>query len=217
MSKIAIIDDNADQSETLKTALDEYLSINESDLEVIVQFPFKNTDEYFNFIDKQEICVLLLDEKLNNQSSGENGPVDYRGNQLVTIIRERLKDFPVFSISTFAEDEELKEKFSEFEYIIPRQVFFEEGKKYVPIIIRAAQRYLDTNIKELDEFSKLTREIAQGNTETEKIRRLNALQVKLELPFTGFDDRLNWLDEYENHIKDLETFRKKIEEKMSKK
>ena len=217
MASIAIIDDNLDQSDTLKIALKQYLENLENPFEVITQFPFKDINKYFDFIDQNEVCVLILDERLNNQSIGQQEPVDYKGNQLVSIIRERYKEFPIFSVTTYADDEDLKEKFSEFEYIIKRDEFVEEGSKYVPIILRAAQRFLESNLSELDEYARLAKEIAGGDNNPEKIKKLKALQVKLELPITGFEDRQSWLNEYELHIKDLEQLKKKLETKLPKK
>ena len=214
MATIAIIDDNPEISESLKIALQQFLENFNSSLKVITQFPFMDVNKYFDFIEQNGICVLILDERLNNQSNDLNGPVDYKGNQLVTVIRERLKDFPIFSITTYSDDEDLLSKLSEFEYILPRDKFVEEGNNYVPIIIRAAHRFLESNINELSEFNKLTKEIAGGDSNPEKIKKLQALQLKLELPYTGFDDRKNWLDQYEIHIAELEQIKKELQNKI---
>jgi len=213
MAAIAIIDDNIEQSNSLKLALSQYLENFNCPLNVITQFPFNEFNNYFEFIEQNEVCVLILDERLNNHSSDKNGPVDYKGNQLVSVIREKLKDFPIFSITTFSDDEDLLSKESEFEFILPRDKFVEEGNNYVPKIIRAAQRYLESNIKELNEFGKLTKEIAGGNSNPEKIKRLEALQLKLELPIVDFNERKDWLDQYESQINDLIKLKKEIQKK----
>ena len=214
MAAIAIVDDNVDQSESLKVALKQYLENFKNPLDVITLFPFKDINQYFDFIEQNKVCVLILDERLNNHSSNSDGPVDYKGNQLVTVIRERLKDFPIFSITTYPEDDDLISKTGEFEYILPRYKFVEEGNNYVPIIIRAAQRYLESNLNELNEFSELTKLIAGGENDPIKIARLQALQFKLELPFSGFDDRKNWLDKYESHISELEKIKEELQKKI---
>lgn len=214
MATIAIIDDNAEISESLKIALEQHLENLNNSFKVITKFPFMDINQYFDFIDQNNVCVLILDERLNNQSNDLNGPVDYKGNQLVTVIRERLKDFPIFSITTYSDDTDLQSKLSEFEFILQRDKFVEEGENYVPIIIRAAQRYLESNLHELNEFNILTKEIAGGNSNPEKIKRLQALQVKLELPITVFDDRKIWLDQYEAHIKELEEIKELLRNKI---
>ena len=220
MPQIAIIDDNIDQSGTLKKTLDHYLQKFGTSLTVIAQFPFQKIEDYFAFIDENEVCVLILDERLNDQSSPESGPVNYKGNELVVELRKRLKDFPIFMVTTYVPDDDLIAKFNQFEYIITREEITEDeegGYKYVPIIIRSAQRYLDLNNKELSEYNELTKLVASGKKDPHLIERLTALQVKLELPLSGFDDRKAWLDEYQTHIESLEKLKQQLWEKLQAK
>jgi hypothetical protein len=214
MSSIAIIDDNVEISETLKLNIKQQLENFNSPFDVITKFPFKDVNDYFEFFTRNNVCVLILDERLNDKSNDMSGPVDYKGNQLVTIIRERLKDFPIFSITTYSDDTDLQSKLSEFEYIVQRDKFVEESESYVPIIIRAANRFLESNRDELSEFNRLTMEIAGGDTDPKKIQQLQALQLKLELPYTGFDDRKNWLDKYEVHIAELEKLKTELQKNI---
>lgn len=216
MPQIAIIDDNAEQSGTLKKTLDHYFKKIGSNLSVIVQYPFNQINQYFDFIHANDICVLILDERLNDQATPEGGPVSYMGHELVTELRKKLKDFPIFMVTTYSPDADLLSKFSEFEYILTRQEITEEedGYKYIPIILRSAQRFLDTKNKELSEFNELTKKVASGNNTTDDIKRLEALQVILELPNTGFDDRKVWLDQYENHIKELDELKQELWKKI---
>lgn len=218
MAVIAIIDDNLDQSGTLKKLLEHFLQKFGSDLTVITQFPFQKIEDYFDFIERNEICVLILDERLNDQSSEDSGPVDYKGNELVVELRKRLKDFPIFMVTTYAPDDDLLAKFNQFEYILTRQEITEDeggGNRFVPIIIRSAQRFLDSNNKELGEFNELTKRVASGENNPDLLDRLKALQTKLELPSTGFDDRKVWLDQYEGHIKELEVLKAELWKKLS--
>jgi len=219
MPQIAIIDDNPEQSSTLKKTLDHYLQKFGSDLTVIIQYPYADIEQYFDFINQNEICVLILDERLNDQTTPEGAPVDYKGNELVGELRKKLKDIPIFMVTTYSPDDDLLAKFSEFEYILTRGEITEEadGYKFVPIIIRSAQRYLDANNEELSEFNELTQKVAAGNSDPSLIQRLEALQVKLELPNSGFDDRKVWLDEYENHIKELEALKNDLQQKLNEK
>jgi len=217
MAKIAIIDDNPEQSGTILINLEIAINEYKSDLIPIVSLPFKDPNEYFNFIDINEVCVLILDEKLNDQSIDENGPVNYKGSQLVTLLRGKLKDFPIYSITAAAVADELKEKESEFEDVIPRGDFIEHTNKYFPRILRAANKYLEENLDELSEFNLLTTEISGGNKDPELIKKLQALQVKLELPFAGFDDRNAWLNEYESQINSLEQLNAIIKSKLDNK
>ena len=218
-NKIGIIDDNLDQRVTLRLSLEVYLEDNDSTFEVIDIFPFvtETFEEYFQWINNENIVCLIFDERMNNETENGVGPVPYRGDQLVSIIRERFKDIPIYVITSNKGDDELKAKFSEFEDIIERQEFIDEGDKYVDRIIRASQRYLDENNVELQNFQKLSEKIASGSYNKEDYDRLLALQTKLHLPLnTTLNDRQEWLDEYEIIISELEKLKSELESKLKK-
>jgi hypothetical protein len=214
MTKIAIIDDNIDQSGTVKANVELSLEEINSNLEVITSLPFADPNEYFNFIEQNEICVLILDEMLNDQAIDDKGPVEYKGSQLISVLRSKLPNFPIFALTVIPTDDDLKDKYSLYEEIISRKDFYDDPNKYVPKFWRAAQNYLNENTDELSEFNQLAERISGGDNNPELIKRLNALQVKLELPFSGFDDRNSWLSEYERQINLLEELNNQIKEKL---
>lgn len=214
MARIAIVDDNKEQRETLRISLRLYLKRKGSSLEVIDIFPFDTYEKYYQWIIDEDVCLLIFDERLQNDSEGGLGPVAYRGNDLVIKIRERFKDIPIFTVSAHIDDEELQARFNEFDYIISRDSFDE---KYVDIIIRSSQRYLEENQKELTEFDELTRKIAAGEGDPSSLERLKALQLKLQIPFINdLKDRESWLDEYEKQIQALEEINRILAEKLRK-
>ncbi len=186
-------------------------------MSVITQSPFREINQYISFVQNRDVCLFILDERLNDQSNDDDGPVDYKGNDLVSFLRTRLKNFPIFAVTNFSEDEELLEKMNQFEYIVNRNLFIKEGDNYVPIIIRAAQKYLDLNVAELSEFDKLTKKIAGGDSDPKLMDKLRALQVYLELPYVGFDERQKWLSEYEKQIQELEILKNILKEKLKDK
>lgn len=218
VNKIGIIDDNSDQRETLRRSLEVYLENNNSTFEVIDIFPFvtETFQEYFKWIQDENIVCLIFDERMHNETENGIGPVGYRGDQLVSIIRQRFKDIPIYVITSNKGDDELTAKFSEFEDIIERQEFINEGDKYVNRIIRATQRYLDENKSELQEFQKLSEKVASGKYKQEEFDSLLALQTKLHLPLdTSLNDRQEWLDQYENTIIELEKLKAELESKLN--
>ncbi len=72
-NKIGIIDDNLDQRVTLRLSLEVYLEDNDSTFEVIDIFPFvtETFEEYFKWINDENIVCLIFDERMNNET--ENG------------------------------------------------------------------------------------------------------------------------------------------------
>lgn len=214
MIRIAIIDDNTDSSETLKRLIS--LELNECGHanSVIDHQPFATYDEYFNFFESNEINFIILDEKLNGGANPENTPVGYIGSDLVSIIRERYKNIPIFSISGYGATPELKNKFGVFDEVIKRSQFDEDIKQYIQRIVRSVEKYLEENEDELQEYNRLSIDIAQGNVTPESLTRFEALQTKLSLPFSGINTMNNWLDAYEQQIQKLEEIDRLLNEKI---
>jgi hypothetical protein len=216
MANIAIIDDNPDQSGTVKNNLILCLDELNSDLNVLALFPFQNLDEYFKFIDENDVCVLILDEKLNDQTFDEIGPVNYKGSQLVRVLRERLKDLPIFSISVISTDKDLLQQYNQFEEIISRRDFYNDPMKYVPKIMRAAKNFLLGKNEAFEEYGDLSVKISNGEAQNEEVKRFQELQLKLDLPLTGFNDRDMWLAKYEDYIERLEILKNEIQNRLGK-
>ncbi len=218
MSKIGIVDDNKSQRETLKSILESHIENLESPLKVIDIFPFPDDllPNYENWIKNNDIVCLIFDEQMHNESENESGPVGYRGNQLVLEIRKKFKDIPVYVITSHKNDEELQSRFSEFEDIIGREEFIEDGEKYVKRFLRASEGFLEGNISELSELKELSELVASGNNTEEDLTKLKALQLKLNIVLdSSLGERKDWLDEYEAKIHFLEELQKKIESKIS--
>lgn len=214
MPTIAIIDDNPEQSLTAKYNIELELENMSSTIEVITSFPFREFKEYFNFIEKNEVCVLLLDEQLNDQKFDQKGPVDYLGSQLVSVLRESLKDFPIFALTVTPNKEELTAKYALYEDVIGRLDFIENTEKFVPKILRSAKNYLTKTAIGYERFNELAQIISAGNEDEVLIKELQDLQAKLELPFSGFESKNSWLNEYEKQINELEELNKLIQSKF---
>ena len=215
MPTIAIIDDNSDQSSTAKVNMEMELENLSSSLNVITSFPFRDQNDYFQFIEDNDVCVLVLDEQLNDQAFNEDeGPVGYKGSQLVTTLRTRLKELPIFALTVIPTAKDLSSKYPLYEDIISRKEFINNTEAYVPKIWRAAKNYLKENLDNFSRFNEITKEISGGNKDENLIKELRALQAKLELNFSGFEDRNSWLNEYENQINNLESLNDLIKSKI---
>lgn len=216
MASIAIIDDNPEHSGTVQNNIELGLLDLNSDLRVITALPFKNPDDYFVYLIEQEVVVLILDEKLNDLPIDESGPVDYKGSQLISFLRRRLPEFPIYALTVIPAEGDLNEKHGEYEDIISRDDFYNNVNKYVPKFWRAAKNYLTENRDDLSAYNEITQLVAGGNKDPELLKKLQALQLKLELPMSGFDDRNSWLTEYENQINSLGSLNELIKSKLSK-
>jgi hypothetical protein len=215
MAKILIIDDNQDQRGTYTIRLRQFLKELNSDIQVVDIFPFESPNDYYGFIDTENITSIIVDEKLHNDSQPDKPPVGYNGSDLVIYIRERYKYIPFFTLTNFPDDQVLQEKVNEYDYIFSKKEF---TKKQVEIIHRACQRYLSENQKELLFYNELTRKIASGNSEEGDLEKLKAIQEKLHIPLsTDLTNREEWLKEYEKQIASLEEIKSKLEDKLKRK
>lgn len=217
MNKIGIIDDNKSQRETLKSILESHLENFDSKITVVDTFPFPDDyiSQYKDWIEQNNIVCLIFDEQMHNDSENGNDPVGYRGNQLVLEVRKYFKDIPIYVITSHKNDDELQEKFSEFEDIIGREEFINEGEKYVKRFIRASQSFLYDNISQLSELKNLSELVASGKSNDDDLERLRAIQANLNVQIdNGLGVRKDWLDEYESKIQFLEDLQNKIESKI---
>lgn len=215
MQKFLIVDDNTEQSSTvLKNIKLELAKLNVV-FEVEAIFPFVDPNMYNEYITANNVCVVILDEKLNERANPAGTTVNYMGHNLVTLLREKEKDLPIYTITNYGADADVQNIYSEYDHIINRNDFYDHTDKYVPIMVRAAQKFSERSAEDLSEFNDLARQIAGGNNDPKLIEKLKALQTKLELPFTGFDDRKNWLDAYEKEIAELETLKTKLTQKIN--
>ncbi len=217
MQNFLIVDDNLEQSETVQSNIQielEKLGIN--DFGVICLFPFEKFEEYFDFISSNNVCILILDEKLNDQSNKEGNTVDYLGHNLVSIIRGRFQDLPIYTITNYSNDADVQSVFSEYDQVISRKDFYNASQKYVPIMLRAAVKFVDRYSRTLSELTDLSQQIASGDKSPEKIERIKALQAAIELPLLGFDDRQSWLNEYDQQLNELTIIREELLKKINK-
>ena len=204
MPTIGIIDDRPDLRVTLKRSLDlelldEWSSIDED--------PLSKLEDYPSWLTENEVCVLLLDEKLHEQA-----PVDYNGHDVVDFLRKHLPTLPIFVITAYPENEDLLKSFKDVEGIIPRTKFSKDASEYVSRITRSAQRFLESFQSELTQLAEISERIAQGKAKKKDKENAEAIQNKISLafPYEALESRSELLGELESKLKDLEKMRKDI-------
>lgn len=204
MPTIGIIDDRSKQRETLKRSLDLELLEGWNSID---EDPLPRLEDYPRWLMENDICVLLLDEKLHEQVS-----VDYDGHDVVNFLRRKLPTLPIFVITAYSTEDELLKSSKDVEDIISKREFPKNANRYVSRIIRSAQRFLESFQKELSELAKLSKKIAQGKSNKRDKEKVEAIQNKISLafPYDALASRSEWLSEFESKLKDLEKMRKDI-------
>lgn len=210
MSTIGLIDDRADHRSTLKRRLDLELS---GDWQSIDNEPLPRLEDYPSWITENEVCVLLLDERLHEQVA-----VSYNGHDVANYLRKHLPTLPIFVITSYSPDEALLKSFKDVEDIIQREEFTKKADEYVSRFVRSAQRYLNTFQKELSDLSDKSAKIALGKATTQDIEEVKAIQEKIGLafPYDSLDNRSEWLNALEKKLEELDELKISIEKYLGK-
>lgn len=203
MPTIAIIDDRKDHRSTIKRLVDTELLGDWDSSEVA---PLPDLEDYPSWLTENEVAVILLDERLNEQKTKGKALPNYEGHHLVEFIRQHLPTLPIFVITSYPDDQELKKKFKDVEEIIVRQEFAKKADEYVPRFLRSGQRYLEAFHKELRELSDSADKIARGKATKGDIEKVKAIQAKIGMifPCDSLKSRCEWTDELESNLKKLE-------------
>ncbi len=212
MAGICIIDDRVDIRGTLENKIRFVLKKKQLNWTVISQDPFLDKTEYLNFINETDIGVLILDERLHESGTAQQS-VNYNGSDLVIFLRQYLKNFPIYSITSYHEDDELENQFSQFDEIIAREAFYSKAEEYVERFVRAGQRFLDDHSAQLLRLSELSELIAKGTATEDNLKELRIVQESLNIPFSdyGYPHKESWLQDYEKNISDLAKLSDEIE------
>ncbi len=203
MPTIAIIDDREDMRSTIERLVDSELLGDWDSIEVA---PLSDLEDYPSWLMENEVAVILLDERLNEQKTKGKALPNYEGHHLVEFLRKHLPTLPIFVITSYPDDEELKKKFKDVEEIIVRQQFAERADEYVPRFLRSGQRYLEAFHKELAELSNSADKIAKGKATGKDIEKLRAIQAKIGMmfPYDIIKSRCEWTNELEAKLGKLQ-------------
>lgn len=215
MPNIAIIDDRKEPRGTLKAILDSHLIEHWESIDIS---PLQTLKEYPSWITENEISVILLDERLNEQIEDKAEIVDYRGHDLIDFIRKIFPTLPIYVITSFKDDEDLKERFKDVEGILPRSEFSEKAEDYIPRIIRAGQKFLETFQGELAELSDKANKIAKGEATEKDIEKAKALRSKIgcAFPSATYSEHNQLLIALDKKIKELDKLKIEVKKYLER-
>ena len=193
------------------------LQDNSDKWEIVDIKPFLDINQYPSWISQNKICVLIVDERLDEELFENGMAVSYKGHLLIDYIRSRFKTIPVFVITNYPSDDSLSERFKDVEGIINRTDFSTNKKDYIPRIIRSAQQYLDMFQEELKELADYAYKIAIGERISEKeCEHIDAIKFKLNSPYMICEnnDISQWLEKANELLAGIEKLQKEIEGKI---
>ena len=217
MPKITIVDDRKDFRTTLKRKIEAFFIKSKlKDWDVMDISPLQNKSEYFTWLLENDVVVLILDERLQ-ENIEESESVNYKGSELIEEIRRHLKEFPVYAITNYSRDPDLQSKFPLFDEILDRDSFYSKADEYITRFIRSGQRYIQSHNKILTRISELSQKLAVGDATNEETLELRGLQEGLNLSSVEIIDREAWLHKYQEKLDELDKLSIQIEEFLKKK
>ena len=184
MSVIAIVDDRAAMRESVAERIKLGLEDMKLDWEVIADEPLEHIDEYPAWIADNEICVLVLDEKLGEEIGTRGVATTYSGHEVAAALREQIPELPQLIITSIKNSDEL-EGAAELDAIVQRDEFEKHWRVYVERIVRLATRFVDRNEAELAELTDLSQKVVDETASDQDIARLNAIREKVQMSIKG--------------------------------
>jgi len=223
ITKIAVIDDRDDLRKLVSSVIDD--AITNLDLKniwsVIESQPLDKLELYPSWVNKENVGILIVDERLGEVPNESGKVARYRGTDLVTLLRKQFKEMPIYGVTSFPDDPSLslKEHFALFTEVVRREDFTARAPQYVSRFLRMHENFLDANEKELAELSSLSRKIALGRANNTEKKRAKAIQRDLEIPIvtTTMSSREEWLEEYQKVIDEFKGAQKEANKFLKKK
>lgn len=184
MNVIAVVDDRADMRESVAERIKLGLEDMKLDWDVIADEPLESIDAYPEWIAYNEVCVLVLDEKLGEEIGSRGVATTYSGHEVAAALRERLPELPQLIITSIKNSDEL-EGAAELDAIVQRDEFDKHWRVYVERMVRLASGFVDRNETELAELTVLSQKVVDGAATPEDTTRLNAIREKFQMRVKG--------------------------------
>jgi hypothetical protein len=203
MKNIGLIDDKDKSRRAFMLKLNLELEKSFPDWRVIDSKPFKEIKTYQQWILENEISILIIDERLDEEKLEDGSYVKYFGSDLVKELRVFLKDFPIYCITNIEITEQLKKALSYFNLTLSRKSFDDDIKNYLNLFIKSGISFYTEFKNELSRLGELSALIADGKATKDDVKELQSIQTRLVIPHFSEDlsSRENYLNELENQIK----------------
>lgn len=221
MPLIGIVDDRLEQRDTIVRGIVLSNQLPQ-DWELLAIAPLQEIKDYPSWIVENDIAVLIVDEKLNENAADGGKHVRYFGHNLINFLRELsgiFADFPIFVITAFNLTAELAEEEASVEFIIQRAGWIDAAEKWVPRIVRAGQRYFETHKTQLAELGRISQKVALGEASDDEIKKLDAIRASFELsliPFNEIKTRSEWIKKFEGAMDDFQKLQIEVDEEIDK-
>lgn len=219
MKNIGLIDDKDVSRRAFMLKLNLILDKSFNGWQIIDNKPFKDFETYRQWILENEISVLIIDERLDEEKLLDGSYVKYFGSDLVKHLRIYFKDIPIFCITNIEITEHLKQALSYFNLILSRSKFDAEIENYLNLIIKSGISFYTEFQKELGRLGELSTKIATGDFDGNDVSEIQSLQTRLLIPHLTEEllSRENYLVKLEKQIKEIKIMQEKLIEYLKPK
>lgn len=218
MKNIGLIDDKDNQRRAFMLKINLKLEELYPDWRIIDSKPFKEIETYRQWILENEISVLIVDERLDEERLDDGSYVEYFGSDLVKELRVYLKDFPIFCITNIEITEKLKKALEYFNLTLSRRNFDDEIDNYLNLFIKSGISFYSEFQRELGRIGELSEIIAKGDSTDRDRLEIQSLQTRLLIPHLTEDikNRENYLIELEKKISEIKAMQEVLIKLLNK-
>lgn len=218
MKNIGLIDDKDKSRRAFMLKLALKLEESNPEWKIIDSKPFKEIENYRQWILENEISVLIIDERLDEERLIDGSYVEYFGSDLVKELREYLKDFPIFCITNIEITEKLKKALGYFNLTLSRKNFDDEIDNYLNLFVKSGISFYTEFQKELGRLGELSEIIAKGDSTDRDRLEIQSLQTRLLIPHLTEDikSRENYLIELEKKISEIKAMQEVLIKLLNK-
>jgi hypothetical protein len=212
MKNIGLIDDKDKSRRAFMLKLKLKLEENYPSWSILDSKPLKEKEDYKQWILENDISILIVDERLDEERLDDGSYVNYFGSDLVKELRTYFKDFPIYCITNVEITEKLNQTLHYFNLILSRQKFDDDIDNYLNSFIRSGISFYTEFKKELSRLGELSNIIANGEETPENIDEIQSLQTKLILPHIVEDikSREEYLEKLENQIESIKSMQNEL-------
>ncbi|MFA5011258.1 MAG: hypothetical protein WC644_04820 [Ignavibacteria bacterium] len=217
MKSIGIIDDRTDVLETTSNAIRSVLTDEFQDWSLIATQPFEKLDEYRSWIIENDLGVIVIDQKLNENKVKEKYFSPFLGNQIINNIWGNFKDLPIFGLTNYSVEAMNDVKAITYD-IIERPKFTSNIETYVRMFVKSGENFYKLNRDKLERLSELAEIIALGNATDRDKTEAKGLQLDLQIPHFASDaiSHEEYIRKLEKNLNEIKDFKSKIEDYIKK-
>jgi len=183
MITIGIIDDNPEQRDSFKDAIELYLKkANREGIEVLDIEPLEKKEDYITWINEHEVAALIIDEKLADTPLSTGSHCEYEGHEMAESLRKYDSTIPIHVVTSAKNNQDLVENRSLFENVLSRGDFLKNKEVWSEIFIRSGQQYYNEREELFQRIAELSNLIVENKATTEDITELRGLQEYFQMP-----------------------------------